>query len=85
MPGKEHEFLLALRQGNVDHARKLMAKLKKAGTKKKVNLSVQDENGYSSLHYCATSGYAELAKDIIDYGGVVMLGDNKGQLWKKIM
>lgn len=29
--GKEHELLVALRGGNVDQARKIMAKLKKAG------------------------------------------------------
>jgi len=29
--GKEHELLTALRSGNVDQARKIMAKLKKAG------------------------------------------------------
>lgn len=29
--GKEHELLAALRSGNAEQARKIMAKLKKAG------------------------------------------------------
>lgn len=34
---------------------------------------------FSALHHCAANGYSDLVKEIVEYGGIVMVGDNKGE------
>ncbi|XP_052069070.1 caskin-2-like isoform X1 [Mytilus californianus] len=84
--GKDQDFLQAVKDRDISHLQKLLAKAGKhgktklLGSSKRINIDYQDSDGMSALHQAALVGSLEMMGMLIEQGASVGLSDNKGML-----
>ncbi|XP_047673270.1 caskin-2 isoform X4 [Tachysurus fulvidraco] len=81
--GKEQDLLLAVKNGDVLAAQKLLAKIKANRNKllsstKKLNINYQDTDGFSALHHAALTGTTDLLSLLLDAQATVDIKDRNG-------
>ncbi|KAK2866684.1 hypothetical protein Q7C36_002740 [Tachysurus vachellii] len=81
--GKEQDLLLAVKNGDVLAAQKLLAKIKANRNKllsstKKLNVNYQDTDGFSALHHAALTGTTDLLSLLLDAQATVDIKDRNG-------
>ncbi|XP_017339370.1 caskin-2 isoform X2 [Ictalurus punctatus] len=81
--GKEQDLLLAVKNGDLSAAHKLLAKIKANRNKllsstKKLNINYQDTDGFSALHHAALTGTTDLLSLLLDAQATVDIKDRNG-------
>ncbi|XP_076855882.1 caskin-2 isoform X2 [Brachyhypopomus gauderio] len=81
--GKEQDLLLAVKNGDLLSAHKLLAKIKVnrnkiLGSTKKLNVNYQDADGFSALHHAALTGTTELLSLLLEAQAMVDIKDSNG-------
>ncbi|XP_031691281.1 caskin-2 isoform X2 [Oncorhynchus kisutch] len=81
--GKEQDFLVAVKSGDILLAHKLLAKVKCNKTKllsstKRLNINYQDSDGFSALHHAALTGTTELLSLLLEAQATVDIKDTNG-------
>ncbi|XP_026770728.3 caskin-2 isoform X1 [Pangasianodon hypophthalmus] len=81
--GKEQDLLLAVKNGDLLAAHKLLAKIKANRNKllsstKKLNINYQDTDGFSALHHAALTGTTDLLSLLLDAQATVDIKDRNG-------
>ncbi|XP_042181922.1 caskin-2-like isoform X3 [Oncorhynchus tshawytscha] len=81
--GKEQDFLVAVKSGDILLAHKLLAKVKCNKTKllsstKRLNINYQDSDGFSALHHAALTGTTELLSLLLEGQATVDIKDTNG-------
>ncbi|KAF4084798.1 hypothetical protein AMELA_G00110130 [Ameiurus melas] len=81
--GKEQDLLLAVKNGDLNAAHKLLAKIKANRNKllsstKKLNINYQDTDGFSALHHAALTGTTDLLSLLLDAQATVDIKDRNG-------
>ncbi|XP_046709745.1 caskin-2 isoform X5 [Silurus meridionalis] len=81
--GKEQDLLLAVKNGDVLAANKLLAKIKANRNKllsstKKLNINYQDTDGFSALHHAALTGTTDLLSLLLEAQATVDIKDRNG-------
>ncbi|XP_055787239.1 caskin-2-like isoform X4 [Salvelinus fontinalis] len=81
--GKEQDFLVAVKSGDILLANKLLAKVKCNKTKllsstKRLNINYQDSDGFSALHHAALTGTTELLSLLLEAQATVDIKDTNG-------
>ncbi|XP_035648617.2 caskin-2-like isoform X1 [Oncorhynchus keta] len=81
--GKEQDFLVAVKSGDILLAHKLLAKVKCNKTKllsstKRLNINFQDSDGFSALHHAALTGTTELLSLLLEAQATVDIKDTNG-------
>ncbi|KAM9462786.1 caskin-2 isoform 3-T3 [Clarias gariepinus] len=81
--GKEQDLLLAVKNGDLLAAHKLIAKTKANRNKllsstKKLNINFQDTDGFSALHHAALTGTTDLLSLLLDAQATVDIKDRNG-------
>ncbi|XP_071249905.1 caskin-2-like isoform X1 [Salvelinus alpinus] len=81
--GKEQDFLVAVKSGDILLANKLLAKVKCNKTKllsstKRLNINYQDSDGFSALHHAALTGTTELLSLLLEAHATVDIKDTNG-------
>uniref|UniRef100_A0A3P9JN65 Si:ch211-119c20.2 n=1 Tax=Oryzias latipes TaxID=8090 RepID=A0A3P9JN65_ORYLA len=81
--GKEQDLLVAVKNGDLLLAHKLLSKVKCNKTKllgstKKLNVNYQDSDGFSALHHAALTGPTELLSLLLEAQATVDIKDVNG-------
>ncbi|XP_043958515.1 caskin-2-like isoform X4 [Gambusia affinis] len=81
--GKEQDLLVAVKNGDLLQAHKLLSKVKcnktkLLGSNKRLNINYQDSDGFSALHHAALSGTTELLSLLLDSQATVDIKDING-------
>uniref|UniRef100_A0AAY4A4R4 CASK interacting protein 2 n=1 Tax=Denticeps clupeoides TaxID=299321 RepID=A0AAY4A4R4_9TELE len=81
--GKEQDLLLAVKNGDLLSAHKLLSKVKAnrnkiLGSTKRLNVNYQDSDGFSALHHAALSGTSELLALLLEAQSMVDIKDSNG-------
>ncbi|KAK7134653.1 hypothetical protein R3I93_017933 [Phoxinus phoxinus] len=81
--GKEQDLLLAVKNGDLPLAHKLLAKIKTnrnklLGSTKRLNVNYQDQDGFSALHHAALTGTADLLALLLEAQATVDIKDSNG-------
>ncbi|XP_024141294.1 caskin-2 isoform X2 [Oryzias melastigma] len=81
--GKEQDLLVAVKNGDLLLAHKLLSKVKCNKTKllgstKKLNVNYQDADGFSALHHAALTGTTELLSLLLEAQATVDIKDVNG-------
>ncbi|XP_035389227.1 caskin-2-like isoform X1 [Electrophorus electricus] len=81
--GKEQDLLLAVKNGDLLLAHKLLAKIKVnrnkiLGSTKKLNVNYQDADGFSALHHAALAGTNDLLSLLLEAQATVDIKDSNG-------
>uniref|UniRef100_A0A3P8TL82 CASK interacting protein 2 n=1 Tax=Amphiprion percula TaxID=161767 RepID=A0A3P8TL82_AMPPE len=81
--GKEQDLLVAVKNGNLFVAHKLLCKIKCNKTKllgstKRLNINYQDSDGFSALHHAALTGTTELLSLLLEAQATVDIKDING-------
>uniref|UniRef100_A0A672H0C9 Caskin-2-like n=1 Tax=Salarias fasciatus TaxID=181472 RepID=A0A672H0C9_SALFA len=81
--GKEQDLLLAVKNGDLLQAHKLLSKVKAnksklLGSTKRLNINYQDPDGFSALHHAALTGTTELLSLLLDAQAQVDVKDVNG-------
>ncbi|XP_034050481.1 caskin-2-like isoform X2 [Thalassophryne amazonica] len=81
--GKEHDLLVAVKNGDVLLVQKLLSKVKCNKTKllgstKRLNINYQDGDGFSALHHAALTGTTDLLSLLLDVQATVDIKDING-------
>ncbi|XP_073774532.1 caskin-2 isoform X13 [Danio rerio] len=81
--GKEQDLLLAVKNGDLPLAHKLLAKIKTnrnklLGSTKRLNVNYQDQDGFSALHHAALTGTTDLLSLLLEAQATVDIKDSNG-------
>ncbi|XP_039631898.1 caskin-1 isoform X4 [Polypterus senegalus] len=81
--GKDQEFLQAVKTEDIATVQKLLqrprpGKAKLLGSTKRVNVNVQDTDGFSALHHAALNGNTDLISLLLESQATVDIRDQKG-------
>ncbi|KAL1264342.1 hypothetical protein QQF64_004697 [Cirrhinus molitorella] len=81
--GKEQDLLLAVKNGDLPLAHKLLAKVKTnrnklLGSTKRLNVNYQDQDGFSALHHAALTGTTDLLSLLLEAQATVDIKDSNG-------
>ncbi|KAF4106611.1 caskin-2 isoform X4 [Onychostoma macrolepis] len=81
--GKEQDLLLAVKNGDLPLAHKLLAKIKTnrnklLGSTKRLNVNYQDQDGFSALHHAALTGITDLLSLLLEAQATVDIKDSNG-------
>ncbi|XP_016401565.1 caskin-2-like isoform X2 [Sinocyclocheilus rhinocerous] len=81
--GKEQDLLLAVKNGDLPLAHKLLAKIKTnrnklLGSTKRLNVNYQDQEGFSALHHAALTGTTDLLSLLLEAQATVDIKDSNG-------
>ncbi|XP_066521936.1 caskin-2 [Hoplias malabaricus] len=81
--GKEQDLLLAVKNGDILSAHKLLTKIKAnrnklLGSTKKLNVNYQDADGFSALHHAALTGTTDLLSLLLEAQATVDIKDSNG-------
>ncbi|XP_051523604.1 caskin-2-like isoform X2 [Myxocyprinus asiaticus] len=80
--GKEQDLLLAVKNGDLPLAHKLLAKTKTnrklLGSAKRLNVNYQDQDGFSALHHAALTGTTDLLSLLLEAQATVDIKDSNG-------
>ncbi|XP_051958476.1 caskin-2-like isoform X2 [Xyrauchen texanus] len=81
--GKEQDLLLAVKNGDLPLAHKLLAKTKTnrsklLGSTKRLNVNYQDQDGFSALHHAALTGTTDLLSLLLEAQATVDIKDSNG-------
>ncbi|XP_043109242.1 caskin-2 isoform X8 [Puntigrus tetrazona] len=81
--GKEQDLLLAVKNGDLPLAHKLLAKIKTnrnklLGSTKRLNVNYQDQDGFSALHHAALTGTTDLLSLLLEAQASVDIKDSNG-------
>uniref|UniRef100_A0A8C2FK90 Si:ch211-119c20.2 n=1 Tax=Cyprinus carpio TaxID=7962 RepID=A0A8C2FK90_CYPCA len=81
--GKEQDLLLAVKNGDLPLAHKLLAKIKTnknklLGSTKRLNVNYQDQDGFSALHHAALTGTTDLLSMLLEAQATVDIKDSNG-------
>ncbi|XP_052467268.1 caskin-2-like isoform X18 [Carassius gibelio] len=81
--GKEQDLLLAVKNGDLPSAHKLLAKIKTnrnklLGSTKRLNVNYQDQDGFSALHHAALTGTTDLLSLLLEAQATVDIKDSNG-------
>ncbi|XP_052426857.1 caskin-2 isoform X3 [Carassius gibelio] len=81
--GKEQDLLLAVKNGDLPLAHKLLAKIKTNRNKllastKRLNVNYQDQDGFSALHHAALTGTTDLLSLLLESQATVDIKDSNG-------
>lgn len=81
--GKEQDLLLAVKNGDILSAHKLLAKIKAnrnklLGSTKRLNVNYQDTDGFSALHHAALTGTTDLLSLLLEAQATVDIKDSNG-------
>uniref|UniRef100_A0A3B3WFI8 Caskin-2 n=1 Tax=Poecilia mexicana TaxID=48701 RepID=A0A3B3WFI8_9TELE len=81
--GKEQDLLVAVKNGDLLQAHKLLSKVKcnktkLLGSNKRLNINYQDSDGFSALHHAALTGTTELLSLLLDSQATVDIKDING-------
>ncbi|XP_017558000.2 caskin-2 isoform X2 [Pygocentrus nattereri] len=81
--GKEQDLLLAVKNGDILSAHKLLTKIKAnrnklLGSTKKLNVNYQDADGFSALHHAALTGTTDLLSLLLEAQAMVDIKDSNG-------
>ncbi|XP_049320598.1 caskin-2 isoform X1 [Astyanax mexicanus] len=81
--GKEQDLLLAVKNGDILSAHKLLAKIKTnrnklLGSTKRLNVNYQDSDGFSALHHAALTGTVDLLSLLLEAQATVDIKDSNG-------
>ncbi|XP_038133870.1 LOW QUALITY PROTEIN: caskin-2 [Cyprinodon tularosa] len=81
--GKEHDLLVAAKNGDLLQAHKLLSKVKcnktkLLGSNKRLNINYQDSDGFSALHHAALTGTTELLSLLLEAQATVDIKDING-------
>ncbi|XP_071403621.1 caskin-2-like [Centroberyx affinis] len=81
--GKEQDLLVAVKNGDLLLAHKLLSKVKCSKTKllgstKRLNINYQDSDGFSALHHAALTGTTELLSLLLEAQATVDIKDING-------
>ncbi|XP_051968701.1 caskin-2-like isoform X3 [Xyrauchen texanus] len=81
--GKEQDLLLAVKNGDLPSAHKLLAKIKTnrskiLGSTKRLNVNYQDQDGFSALHHAALTGTTDLLSLLLEAEATVDIKDSNG-------
>ncbi|KAI4874857.1 hypothetical protein NFI96_034427 [Prochilodus magdalenae] len=81
--GKEQDLLLAVKNGDILAAHKLLTKIKVnrnklLGSTKKLNVNYQDADGFSALHHAALTGTTDLLSLLLEAQAMVDIKDSNG-------
>ncbi|XP_059388147.1 caskin-2-like [Carassius carassius] len=81
--GKEQDLLLAVKNGDLPLAHKLLAKIKTNRNKllastKRLNVNYQDQDGFSALHHAALTGTTDLLALLLEAQATVDIKDSNG-------
>uniref|UniRef100_A0A8C2K3X1 Caskin-2 n=1 Tax=Cyprinus carpio TaxID=7962 RepID=A0A8C2K3X1_CYPCA len=81
--GKQQDLLLAVKNGDLPLAHKLLAKIKTnrnklLGSTKRLNVNYQDQDGFSALHHAALTGTTDLLSLLLEAQATVDIKDSNG-------
>lgn len=81
--GKEQDLLVAVKNGDLLQAHKLLSKVKcnktkLLGSNKRLNINYQDSDGFSALHHAALTGTTELLSLLLEAHAMVDIKDING-------
>ncbi|KAM4715661.1 caskin-2-like isoform 2-T2 [Anableps anableps] len=81
--GKEQDLLVAVKNGDLLQAHKLLSKVKcnktkLLGSNKRLNINYQDSDGFSALHHAALTGTTELLSLLLEAQATVDIKDING-------
>ncbi|XP_041830483.1 caskin-2-like isoform X2 [Melanotaenia boesemani] len=81
--GKEQDLLVAVKNGDLLLAHKLLSKVKcnktkLLGSNKRLNINYQDGDGFSALHHAALTGTTELLSLLLEAQATVDVKDSNG-------
>uniref|UniRef100_A0A673NG11 Caskin-2 n=1 Tax=Sinocyclocheilus rhinocerous TaxID=307959 RepID=A0A673NG11_9TELE len=81
--GKEQDLLLAVKNGDLPLAHKLLTKIKTnrnklLGSPKRLNVNYQDQDGFSALHHAALTGTTDLLSLLLEAQATVDIKDSNG-------
>ncbi|XP_047232630.1 caskin-2-like isoform X3 [Girardinichthys multiradiatus] len=81
--GKEQDLLVAVKNGDLLLAHKLLSKVKcnktkLLGSNKRLNINYQDSDGFSALHHAALTGTTELLSLLLEAQATVDIKDING-------
>ncbi|XP_030631087.1 caskin-2 [Chanos chanos] len=81
--GKEQDLLLAVKNGDISSAHKLLSKFKGGrnkllGSTKRLNINYQDADGFSALHHAALTGTTDLLALLLEAQATVDIKDSNG-------